>query len=90
MDDDKDIEIRCGCYYELLCRNPREMYQNTRSYESLKQEYDLLHCNDITDEDLIKLYSMNRDNYPPFWPIGILGLIAYIMFLYILIHSFYR
>jgi len=48
------IEIRSGYYCELLCQKPLEQWQMTRSFESMKMEYDLLHCHEFTDTQIIE------------------------------------
>lgn len=55
-DEKKDYEIRYYFHRELLCPNPREHYKNTRTYEQMRQEYELLTCTEITEEDILELY----------------------------------
>ncbi len=45
----KDMEF-CG----LVLPNPREHYKNTRSYEDIRFEYDLLNGDKITEQDFPK------------------------------------
>lgn len=55
MDKKDDLEVRFYYHGELLCPNPMKTYQMTRSYESLKAEYDLLHAGELDEFDLLKL-----------------------------------
>lgn len=56
MSDD-NLEIRVVYYFGLMIPNPSEFYRNTRSYEDMRMEYDLLNCAKITDEEL-EMYSL--------------------------------
>lgn len=58
-----DWEIRHGYIGELACPNPRERYMMTRTYEDMRKEYDLLHCGEITEEDMMRIeLQMARSN----------------------------
>jgi len=47
-----DTEVRYVIYAQLQCPEPLKYYQNTRSYESLKYEYELLNQDKLTDLEL--------------------------------------
>lgn len=51
-DVDSDLEIRLVYYGELVCPNPREYYKNTRSYDDMRSEYDLLTCYKLTEDEV--------------------------------------
>ena len=48
------LEYTVYLYQGLVCPNPTQTYLNTRSYQDLKDEYELLNCYKITQEDLDK------------------------------------
>lgn len=50
-----DLEYRVWYSGQLMCPNPREYYQMTRSYQSLRNEYDLLHSHEFTEEEVLYL-----------------------------------
>lgn len=53
--NDGDKEVRVMYYMGLSCPNPRDYYKNTRSFEQMKQEYDLLTCHQVKEEDVLKV-----------------------------------
>lgn len=84
--NDGDKEVRVMYYMGLWCPNPREYYRNTRSFEQMKQEYDLLTCHQVKEEDVLKVAlavaqakarrpQFNMNSY-----ITILGVICSILF----------
>jgi hypothetical protein len=56
---DGDKEIRFTMCRGLVCPNPAEYARMTRSYEQMRAEYDLLHCLEVTEEDILN--SILRD-----------------------------
>lgn len=55
-DEKKDYEIRYYLHGELLCPNPIKTYKNTRTYEQMRQEYELQTCTEFTEEEILDLY----------------------------------
>lgn len=53
-DEKKEYEVRYYFHGELVCPNPTEYYRYTRTYKQMRQEYDLLNCDKITDEDILE------------------------------------
>ncbi len=51
----KVIEVRTFVYAGLMCPNPTEYYRMTRTYEQMKAEHNLLTCNEVTKEDVMKV-----------------------------------
>lgn len=89
---DKDgNEITVYWHGELLCLNPREHYMNTRSYDDMKREYDLLHANEISEEDIMKLATMNRSSTNLILPIIFIVYVPILAFLlyfgYLMLHG---
>lgn len=68
---DSQYEIRAYYHGELMCPNPREKYLMTRSYEQMRAEYDLLHCNEVTEEDIMKVYMASQLMPFPYLAFGI-------------------
>lgn len=71
-----------------MCPNPIEHYKMTRSFESLKQEYDLLHSAELADEELQLLTSiLSQENSTAHFYIGLLltlsPFVVIILYLYL-------
>lgn len=73
--------------FGLVCPNPTEYYRMTRSYDQMKAEYDLLRCNEVTDEDVMKVaLGMTKQRYDysyfPYVALSIPILLAIFYWLY--------
>lgn len=70
-----ELEVRVYWHCELMCPNPVEYYQMTRSYESLRFEHDLLHCDEFSDEQIMLLASkLPQNQFNPMWIVVIIEL----------------
>lgn len=66
QDGDNQYEVRTLMFGGLACPNPREYYKNTRSYDDMRREYNLLNCGIITDEQILITVSANKNSLIPF------------------------
>lgn len=55
-------EYRSYWHGELMCPEPRKYYQMTRSYESMREEWEMLHPEDSTENQIAfaQLAYLNR------------------------------
>lgn len=83
MSDDK-FENRIVYYDGLVIPNPREYTKNTRSFEDMRLEYDLLHGHEFTEEDLRLVMNASYRTHGPFWhylPLLLLPIVLYVLLL---------
>lgn len=61
-------EVRIFWQGELVMPNPTEYCKNTRSYEDMRLEHELLHGHELSQEELELLYMRLKSHEWPIWP----------------------
>lgn len=80
------LEYRTFIYGGLMCPNPTEHYKHTQTYEQMRQEYEFLTCNQVTEEDVLKValaIAQVKAKRPPvniFPYISLLGVLCSMLF----------
>ena len=85
QDGNNQNEVRDFFQHGLMRPNPRQYYQMTRSYESLRQEYNLLNCDKVSDEDLINIMKLMKtkenSSLPLFFVLPITTILCIMVFI---------
>ncbi len=79
------MEVRVYWQGELMCPNPVEHYKNTRTYEQMRFEYDLLHAGELDEIDLMRLASIKRNIWAPYIVLWAVEAIALTFFAWVIL-----